>query len=58
VSLCPGMVLFDKDLKFGWNQLIKSLKKVGEFTEDKNLVLLIEPDHKYETNLILTIENV
>jgi len=56
VSLCPGMVLFDKDLKFGWNQLIKSFKEIKEYTEDKNLVLLIEPGHKYETNLILTIE--
>lgn len=50
------MVLFDKDFKFGWNQLIKSFKEVGEYTEDKNLVLLIEPGHKCETNLILTIE--
>jgi len=56
VSLCPSMVLLDKDLKLGWDQLIKSFKEVEEYTEDKNLVLLIEPSHKYETNLILTIE--
>ena len=50
------MVLFDKDLKFGQNKLIKSFKEVEEYTKDKNLVLLIEPSHRYETNLILTIE--
>ena len=57
VSLCPGMVVFDRDVQTGWKQLKKSLEEIGEINRDYGLDLLIEPAHKYETNLILTVED-
>lgn len=57
VSLCPGMVLFDKDINKGWKQLVRSFKELENYVQDKNLTLLIEPAHKYESNLILTVED-
>jgi len=57
VSLCPGMVLFDEDLDTGWKNLIGSFKEIEEYAKDKNILLLIEPAHRFETNLIRTIED-
>ncbi len=56
VSLCPNMALFDHDLNRAWQQLFKSYAEIGEYNQDKGLKLLIEPAHKYETNLIRTVE--
>ena len=57
VSLCPGMVVFDHDVKKGWQQLVKSFREIGEYNADVKLNLLIEPAHRFETNLILTVED-
>lgn len=57
VSLCPGMTLFDEDLKLGWNQLVRSFQELAEYAKEKDLTLLIEPAHKFETNHILTVED-
>lgn len=57
ISLCPNMIIFDENTKRGWKKLIKSYKEIEEYNQDKNLVLLIEPAHRYESNLILTIED-
>jgi protein FrlC len=57
VSLCPGMMLFDQDVRLGWNQLVKSLKEIEEYSRHKNLYLYIEPAHRFESNLILTAED-
>jgi len=56
VSLCPGMVLFDQDLEEGRRQLVKSFKEIEEYNREKGLILLIEPAHRFESNLIQTIE--
>lgn len=55
VSLCPGMTLFGQDLDRGWAQLKKSFLELLDYTEGKNITLLIEPAHEAETTLILTI---
>jgi fructoselysine 3-epimerase len=57
VSLCPGMTLFDEDLRIGWNQLVKSFEELAEYAKEKRLILLIEPAHQFETNHILTVED-
>lgn len=57
VSLCPGMGLFDRDTDFAWKQLVKSFTQIGQYNRDLHLKLLIEPAHRFETNLILTIED-
>jgi len=57
VSLCPGMVLFDQSIEEGWKQLVKSYKELGRYVADKNITLIIEPAHRFESNLILTIDD-
>ena len=57
VSLCPGMTLFDGDTQIGWKQLFKSFQEIEEYNQDKKLLLLIEPAHRFESNLILTVED-
>ena len=57
VSLCPGMALFDTDCSSGWRQLLRSLKEIEEYNTGKGLKLLIEPAHKFESNLILTVDD-
>lgn len=57
VSLCPGMTLFDHDLTEGWKQLVKSFQELGEYVQDKEIILLIEPAHRFESNHILTVED-
>jgi len=57
VSLCPGMALFDRELENGWKQLIRSFQEIEEYNADMRLLLLIEPAHRFESNLILTVED-
>ena len=57
VSLCPGMVPFDKDLTTGWRKLKQSLDEIAEINQNYGLDLVIEPAHRFESNLILTVED-
>lgn len=57
VSLCPGMVLFDHSVEEGWRNLYTSFCELAEYCSDKPIKLLIEPAHKFESNLILTVED-
>jgi len=57
VSLCPGMLPWDQDIQRGWDALRKSFLELHELNKDKGLILLIEPAHRFETNLILTIND-
>jgi len=57
ISLCPGMALFDNDIKKSMCQLMKSLKEIEEYNFDKGLILLIEPAHRFESNLIITVDD-
>jgi protein FrlC len=57
VSLCPGMVPWDLDLKQGHRKLVQSLKDICRINESFGLKLLIEPAHRFESNLIKTIQD-
>lgn len=57
ISLCPGMVLFDKNVTNGRKQLLKSFQELDEINKDKGLLLLVEPAHRFESNIIVTIED-
>ena len=57
VSLCPGMVLFDEDINKGWENLVRSFIEIEEYATEKNMLLLIEPAHRFESNLIRTIDD-
>ena len=55
VSLCPGMTLAGEDLADGWAQLRKSFLELLAHTKGTDMVLLIEPAHRFESTLILTV---
>lgn len=57
VSLCPGMTLKDENLEVAWAQLRKSVTELVRYVEDKPVTLIIEPAHRFETNLILTAKD-
>ena len=57
VSLCPGMTLFGQDLEQGWAQLRRSFTELLDYAAGTDVVLLIEPAHKAESTLILTVED-
>jgi protein FrlC len=57
VSLCPGMTLFGEDVEEGWSQLHKSFVELLDYTDGTDMVLLIEPAHRFESTLILTVED-
>ena len=57
VSLCPGMTLFDRDVAAGWRQLKRSLAELAEYNTGAGLHLLIEPAHRFESNLIGTVDD-
>jgi len=57
VSLCPGMTLYGQDLEDGWAQLRKSVEELLDYAAGKDVELLIEPAHQYESTLILTVDD-
>ncbi|MBN2322131.1 MAG: sugar phosphate isomerase/epimerase [Spirochaetes bacterium] len=58
VHLCGGMAAWDEDLEKGRRCLKKSFEELGEYVEnEEGLNLLIEPAHRFESNLILTIDD-
>jgi len=56
ISLCPGMVPWDRDLNAGREKLLQSLRDISRINESFGLTLLIEPAHRFESNLIRTID--
>ena len=57
VSLCPGMVPWDRSVQCGWANLVRSFREIDEYCQEKPIHLLIEPAHRFETNLIATVED-
>ncbi len=57
VSLCPGMVPWDQDVEAGRTNLMKSFRELSSINQDYGRRLVIEPAHRFETNLILTIDD-
>lgn len=54
-SLCPGMTLHGESLEKGWSQFRKSILELLDYTEGTDFVFLIEPAHRFETTLVLTV---
>lgn len=57
VSVCPGMTLHGESIEQGWAQLRVSLMEILDYAEKKNLRVLIEPAHVWETTLIRTVDD-
>jgi len=57
VSLCPGHTLYGQGYDNGMRQLTESLKELAEFAAGKNVLLFMEPAHRFESDLIVTVED-
>jgi len=58
VHLCGGMVAWDEDLERGRRCLLRSFGELAEYVDKVDGPdLLIEPAHRFESNLILTIDD-
>jgi len=58
ISVCPGFTLFGQNRELGFNLFKGSLYKILEHAaEFNNFEILIEPAHKFETNIIIFIED-
>jgi len=57
VSICPGHTLHGQGYDNGIAQLTASVRELHEFSFKKDVVLLIEPAHRFESDLILTVED-
>lgn len=57
VSLCPGHTLYGQGYENGIEQLSASIRELHKFASEKDVTLLIEPAHRFESDLILTIND-
>jgi protein FrlC len=57
ISVCPGMTLLDGDRDQGWRQLYRSLKEIEAYAAERSMLVLIEPAHRFESNLIAKIDD-
>lgn len=55
VSLCAGMTLHGESIERGWYNLRQSIAELLDYTDKTSLKILIEPAHRAESTLILTI---
>lgn len=56
VSICPGHTLYGQGYENGIEQLSTSIRELQKFASVKDVTLLIEPAHRFESDLILTIK--
>ena len=56
VSLCPGRTLYGQGYARGMAQLAASLSELEDYVSKKDVILLLEPAHMYESDLIMTVE--
>ena len=56
VSLCPGRTLFGQGYRRGMEALTASLDELADYALNRDVLLLLEPAHMFESDLVLTIE--
>lgn len=57
VSLCPGHTLHGQGYDDGMAQLIASVRELNDYAYPREVELLIEPAHRFESDLILTVQD-
>jgi protein FrlC len=57
LHVCAGMCLLDQSPERGWECLRRSIIEILEYMRGMGLRLYIEPAHRFESNLILTIDD-
>lgn len=56
VSLCPGRTLYGQGYRKGMEQLTASLDQLAAYALQKDVLLLLEPAHMLESDLVMTVE--
>ncbi len=56
VSLCPGRTLYGQGYENGMRRLTASMDELVDYSLKRGILLLLEPAHMYESDLILTVE--
>jgi protein FrlC len=57
VSICPGHTLYGQGYENGIKQLSASIREIHRYANDNGVILLIEPAHRFESDLILTVKD-
>ena len=57
VSVCPGHTIFGQGHESGMTALAESLKELLEFARQKQVLVLMEPAHPFETDLVVTVDD-
>jgi protein FrlC len=57
VSLCPGFSVAPQSQAEGWNAMLESLRELMEHAKGMPLTLLLEPAHRMESDLVITVDD-
>ncbi|MCP4749379.1 MAG: TIM barrel protein [Proteobacteria bacterium] len=57
VSLCPGFGMYGQQQIRAWNCMIQSLRELADHAENTPVELLLEPGNRYETDLVVTVDD-
>ena len=57
VSLCPGFSVAPQSQMEGWTTMLKSLRDLVEHAKGMPLNLLLEPAHRVESDLVITVDD-
>jgi protein FrlC len=57
VSLCPGFSLYDHSLMSARGAMMQSFRECIEHSKDYNVTLILEPANRYESDLVVTVED-
>jgi len=56
IGLIRGKENKKTPLNLAWRYLVQCIRQCGEFSSSRNVVLLVEPENRYETGYVHTVE--
>ncbi|NOY07552.1 MAG: TIM barrel protein [Spirochaetes bacterium] len=57
VSLCPGFSMYGQSLAEAWDCMMMSFGELLEYSKGMRIELILEPGHRDETDLVVTIDD-
>lgn len=57
ITVCPGHTLYGQSFESAWQLLRESLKMLVEYAQRQDAILLLEPAHRMETDLVITVDD-
>lgn len=57
VDVCPGFSIYGQSWDEAWSAMIESLNALADFAKDAPLTLVLEPGNRYETDLVVTVDD-